>query len=119
MKMQSKKVDNTENFTSYVNLHRFFDQLPLDILGEIFSYLDITEDEIFLQLLQEKDRNTIFSKWKLSTKIEEFTLDNCKERRLNGKLHSLDDIPCIESVCEHIHKEWYKNNLRQRKRTCG
>jgi len=81
-------------------------ELPRVLLGCIVEYLDMGRD-VFLPGFDVQ--------WKRTTRFTELK-DQGIHRRVNGTLHSVDDIPAIEIGGSCHSKQWYKHGNRHRDR---
>jgi hypothetical protein len=89
-----------------------------DVLSEIISFLNITEDKQVLtscrQLfnLTDNENNQILRTWENNSKYECKENKNKTEWYVNGKLHREADLPAIEWTDGTKH--WYINGKRHR-----
>jgi hypothetical protein len=93
-------------------------QISTDVLGNIVSFLDITEDRnvltVFKQIckISDKEKDHILRIWENNSKHE------CKEEKekttwlVNGKIHRDNDLPAIEWI--DGSKSWYINGKLHR-----
>jgi hypothetical protein len=90
----------------------------VDVLAEIISFLDITEDKSILTSCQmifnlsDNESNQILRTWENNSKYECKVFDNKKEWWVNNKKHREADLPAIEYV--DGYKEWWVNGQRHR-----
>jgi hypothetical protein len=93
-------------------------QISTDVLGDIISFLDITEDKYVLTVckqlfkLTDNENNQILRTWENNSKYEIKEIYGRKEWWVNGKKHRDDDLPAIEF--SNGSKYWYVNGKRHR-----
>jgi hypothetical protein len=92
--------------------------MNVDVLGEIISFLNITEDKSILDIhkqlfnLSDNEKDQILKTWKNNSKYECKVFDDRKEWHVNGKIHREDDLPAVER--EDGEKSWWVNGRLHR-----
>ena len=89
-------------------------QISTDVLGDIISFLDITEDRSILTVckqlfnLSDNESNQILKTWEKNSKYECKVFDGSKKWYVNGRLHREADLPAVEYA--DGTKRWYVNS---------
>jgi hypothetical protein len=93
-------------------------QINTDVLGEIISFLNITEDKSILDIhkqlfnLSDNEKDQILRTWENNSKYEIKDRINRKEWFVNSRLHREADLPAVEYI--NGKKYWYVNGQRHR-----
>jgi hypothetical protein len=93
-------------------------QINVDVLGDIISFLDITEDKSVLTVckqlckINDNESNQILRTWENNSKYECKVYDDRKEWWVNGRLHREADLPAVEFI--KGMKLWFVNSKLHR-----
>jgi hypothetical protein len=88
--------------------------IPVDVIKELTSYLDICCDDpaFYLYALTENERSAVVSYWHEKSIHTIENTEHVTTYKVNGKLHNFDDTPAVS--WDYGSMFWYRNGVLHR-----